>query len=155
MSNTNITHEIISINPDVDVHLRMSIDQGSYTSPHWHNSIELVYMIEGGMDVYFENEKVHLAAGEFILVNSRVIHSVLSQKNHALLLQIPESVLKRFIPDSDLTYFEVDMHPTSEKYQKLLHHLKKIFVKCMRYMFISQKDIFCDFTAFFMISCIL
>ena len=70
MSNANITHEIISINPDVDVHLRMSIDQGSYTSPHWHNSIELVYMIEGSMDVYFENEKVHLAAGEFILVNS-------------------------------------------------------------------------------------
>ena len=62
MSNANITHEIISINPDVDVHLRMSIDQGSYTSPHWHNSIELVYMIEESMDVYFENEKVHLAS---------------------------------------------------------------------------------------------
>ena len=56
-----------------------------------------------------------------------MIHSVLSKKNHALLLQIPESVLKRFVPDSDLTYFEVDMHPTSEKYQKLLHHLKEDF----------------------------
>lgn len=56
MSNANITHEIISINPDVDVHLDMSIDQGSYVAPHWHNSIELVYMIEGSMEVYFEND---------------------------------------------------------------------------------------------------
>jgi len=148
MSNANITHEIISINPDVDVHLRMSIDQGSY-------SIELVYMIEESMDVYFENEKVHLAAGEFILVNSRVIHSVLSQKNHALLLQIPESVLKRFIPDSDLTYFEVDMHPTSEKYQKLLHHLKEDFREMYEVYVYQPKGYLLRFYSFFMISCIL
>lgn len=89
MSNANITHEIISINPDVDDHLQMSIDQGSYISPHWHNSIELVYMIEGSMDVYFENEKVHLAAGEFILVNSRVIHfHVLQSRNRKIFLRL-------------------------------------------------------------------
>ena len=127
MKNAKITHEIVSVNPDVDVRLNMSIDQGSYVSPHWHNSIELVYMIEGSMDVYFENHKVHLAAGEFILINPRVIHSVLSKKNHALLLQIPEPVLKRFISDSDLTYFEVDMHPESLKYQQHLHRLKEDF----------------------------
>lgn len=30
-------HEIVSSNQDVDVRFYMSVDEGSYVAPHWHN----------------------------------------------------------------------------------------------------------------------
>ena len=73
--------------------------------PHWHDSLELVYMIEGSMAVTFENRREVLRAGEFNIVNSRVIHSVLSEKNKALVLQIPKEILRKFIPNIELYTF--------------------------------------------------
>lgn len=73
-------HEIVSVNPDIEARFYLSIDLGSYVPPHWHDSLELVYMIEGSMAVTFENRREVLRAGEFNIVNSRVIHSVLSEK---------------------------------------------------------------------------
>ena len=49
MENNSIRHEIVSSNPDIDVRFYLSEDSGSYVAPHWHNSLELVYMIEGSM----------------------------------------------------------------------------------------------------------
>ena len=55
MENNSIRHEIVSSNPDIDVRFYLSEDSGSYVAPHWHNSLELVYMIEGSMVTQFEN----------------------------------------------------------------------------------------------------
>lgn len=49
MENNSIRHEIVSSNPDIDVRFYLSEDSGGYVAPHWHNSLELVYMIEGSM----------------------------------------------------------------------------------------------------------
>lgn len=120
-------HEIVSKNPDIEVRFYLSVDTGSYISPHWHESLEMVYMIEGTMEVVAENRKTILNPGEFNIVNSRVVHSTLSSKNRALVLQIPKEVLRKYIPDIDMYYFAVDMHPVKEVEKTRLEKLKKIF----------------------------
>lgn len=120
-------HEIVSKNPDIEVRFYLSVDTGSYISPHWHESLEMVYMIEGTMEVAAENRKTILNPGEFNIVNSRVVHSTLSSKNRALVLQIPKEVLRKYIPDIDMYYFAVDMHPVKEVEKTRLEKLKKIF----------------------------
>lgn len=50
-------HEIVSRNPDVEVRFYLSVDEGSYVAPHWHDSLELVYMLEGSITVTTENQK--------------------------------------------------------------------------------------------------
>lgn len=120
-------HEIVSRNPDVEVRFYLSVDEGSYVPPHWHDSIELVYMIEGKMTVIYENQRKELYPGEFIIINSRVIHSVLSTRNKATVLQVPKDVLKKYIPDIDMYIFEVDIHPESKVEQTRLERIKKIF----------------------------
>ena len=93
MENNSIRHEIVSSNPDIDVRFYLSEDSGSYVAPHWHNSLELVYMIEGSMVTQFENNvRQTLYPGEFSIVNPRVIHSVTAQKNKALVLLIAVGV---------------------------------------------------------------
>lgn len=127
MDNHNMRHEIVSENPDIEVRFYLSLDEGSYVTPHWHNSLEIVYMLEGSMTVTFENKKVTIFPEEFIIVNSGTIHGVTSQKNRALVLQIPSTVFEKYVRNIDLFYFTVDMHPQNDIEITKLNRLKKIF----------------------------
>lgn len=120
-------HEIVSRNPDVEVRFYLSVDAGSYVTPHWHDSIEMVYMIEGNMTVSQENQRQELCPGDIMIVNSRVVHSVLSTNNKAIVLQIPKEVLKKYVPDIDSFIFEVENHPESRVEQTRLERIRKIF----------------------------
>ena len=70
MNENKIRHEIVSSNPDIEVRFYLSEDSGSYVVPYWHNSLELVYMMEGSMITQFENNvRQTLRPGEFSVVN--------------------------------------------------------------------------------------
>ena len=90
-------HEIVSSNQDVDVRFYMSVDEGSYVAPHWHNSLEIIYMLEGSMKVKCENKEIEVRAGDISLINSREIHSFWSTPNKSLVLQVPERLLEKYI----------------------------------------------------------
>lgn len=120
-------HEIVSRNPDIEVRFYLSVDEGSYVTPHWHDSIEILYMIEGTISISYENHKRELGPGEFIVVNSRVIHSVLSSNNKALVLQIPKEVLRKYVPDIDSYIFEIPQDPKSRVEQTRQERIRKIF----------------------------
>ena len=90
-------HEIVTSNPDVDVRFYLSKDEGSYVSPHWHNSLEIVYVIKGKVVLNLpRGVKVTACDGEFFMANPREIHSVLSEKNEALVLQIPQRFYDKY-----------------------------------------------------------
>lgn len=128
MINNEIRHEIVSSNPDIEVRFYLSEDEGSYVAPHWHNSLELVYMLEGSMTTQFENNvRQTIEAGEISVVNPRVIHSVTAQKNKALVLLIPSDLLEKYILAHDFLEFHVDMHPDDQVNITRLERLKKIF----------------------------
>ncbi len=129
METPGIHHEIVISNFYVDVRFYLSVDPGSYVPPHWHNSLEMVYMIEGNMVIQYEDgNKQNLPAGEFSIVNSHTIHSITAFPNKALLLQIPASFLEKYIPAYDLIEFHINMHPDNPAEITRLERLKKIFM---------------------------
>lgn len=122
-------HEIVTSNPDVEVRFYLSKDEGSYVSPHWHDSLEIVYVLKGSVTLHLPmGVKTTAREGEFFLVNSGEIHSVLAEKNEALVLQIPQMFCEKFISSMDLFYFSVDMHPKNEIDKTKLDRLKKILM---------------------------
>lgn len=120
-------HEIVTQNSDIEARFYLSEDNGSYVSPHWHDSLEMVYVLEGSVTMIYENRKIVLNANEFNIINSQVIHSVVSGKNKALVLQIPKEVLKKYVSDIEAYMFEVDLNPQNEVQQTKLDKMKKIF----------------------------
>lgn len=57
---------------------------------HWHNSIEILYVVEGSLNLWVSNEEFKIKAGEIVLVNANEIHSTQSkEENHVIILQIP------------------------------------------------------------------
>lgn len=121
-------HEIVTSNPDVEVRFYLSKDEGSYVSPHWHNSLEIVYVISGKVTLNLPQGVRHTACGgEFFLANPREIHSVLSEKNEALVLQIPQKFYEKYAPSMAQRKFAVNMQPANEVERTRLERLKKIF----------------------------
>lgn len=119
-------HEIVSSNYDVDVRFYLSVDEGSYVAPHWHNSLEIIYMLEGSMKVKCENKEMDVQAGDISLINSREIHSFWSTPNKSLVLQVPEKLLEKYISDYELVKFHVNPHPGKETENTKLEWLKKV-----------------------------
>ena len=122
-------HEIVAANTDIEARFYLSVDEGSFVTPHWHNSLEMVYMLEGSMEVSWENHRTQVHPGDVALVNSRVIHSVRSSQNKALVLQVPEEVLKKFVPEIWRYSFFVPVHPESREEQAVLEKMKGIFLE--------------------------
>ena len=75
---------------------------------HWHNSLELIYISEGHMDVCVNDKMYSLHAGDLLIVNSANLHYTqvydLTTVNYTL--QIPYSLLKTHIPDYDFLHFQ-------------------------------------------------
>lgn len=123
-------HEDIRYQSDIDIIFRIEQGYGNYVSKHWHNSLELIYVLEGVQEFSIGNEAMHpIYPGNFILINSREIHSF-QNKSHlkTMILQIPRAFLKKYIPDIDsirFTSFFPPMDKNQEQdYQEILEICK-------------------------------
>ena len=120
-------HEIVERNPEADVRFFYSSDTGGYVTPHWHNSLEMIYMLSGYMTIEFPQERVSIGPDEFAVINSGAVHAVLSEANEALVLQVPFELLRRTIDHYELITFRVDMHPKTDAERARLERMRGLF----------------------------
>ena len=78
------THEIIM--PNDDIPFKMFLFEGKdgnyVRQKHWHRSVEIFALFEGELEFYINEIRYPLQPGEFMLVNSNEIHSILSPKKN-------------------------------------------------------------------------
>lgn len=114
-------HEFISPNEMMEVYLDFRIDTGSIVNKHYHDWIEIVYLIHGDLEFQDNNQIRQLKEGEFVVVNPMSIHSTrCRQGNTAILLQIPISFLEKLVPDIRKYVFTVDYDSEDPRVQTKL-----------------------------------
>ena len=70
-------YEAIKYPSNEDVFFNVLWHNRDYTAPHWHNGLEILYLLEGSEDCYLgEEECIRMKKGDFLVINSRVVHSV-------------------------------------------------------------------------------
>ena len=73
----------------------------SYVPMHWHDALELIYILSGALTVETEQRCWQLHAGQCIFVSPYVRHSTISLSGSTvLLLQIPTEELGNFAPET-------------------------------------------------------
>lgn len=98
---TPTNYELIPLNDKTNVRFFTSIDPGSYVAPHWHDAVEIVYLLEGELKVIVGNDSRNLKAGQCAMVTPNQIHSTLcTSPNRAIVFQIPEAFMEKFIPNA-------------------------------------------------------
>lgn len=102
----NYSHEQIQYQPETGMLFEIYDTDGFFNSKHWHNGLEIIYLIAGGMTLNISESNYMLKPGGFIVVNSKTIHSVICrEKGRHLLLQIPYEILEKSISNIDIIKF--------------------------------------------------
>jgi AraC-like DNA-binding protein len=91
-------------------------------SYHWHNHMEILYLISGKAVVFVDNEAFEFSEGDFILINSNETHSTKSiEAPKFLVIQFKSSLIN---PNLD-SYFEAKYFlPFIQKELKYTKHVK-------------------------------
>ena len=120
-------YEVVKTEPDVPVRCFRYWDPIGYpVAAHWHNSVEILRIETGRMQVMLGEKHIVLGADEYLVINSRDIHATFSEKNTMVeVLQIPYIFLKRYLPELDTVRFR--RRPRDEEvsgqFSGLLHRM--------------------------------
>ena len=90
------SHEIIKIDPELN--MRYSILElacPTYNPPHWHDSLEILFIQKGSLQSIVGEETDFLVSGDFCIVDRNVVHATATSEGISyLLIQIPYFVFK-------------------------------------------------------------
>ena len=127
---TPTNYELIPLNDKTNVRFFTSIDPGSYVAPHWHDAVEIVYLLEGELKVIVGNDSRNLKAGQCAMVTPNQIHSTLcTSPNRAIVFQIPEAFIEKFIPNARNLCFSLQDPADSPILQSKVDLFKETLVK--------------------------
>ena len=88
--NNTLKYENDRITDGFDIFSWVFNDESSFVASHWHQAIEMMYIMEGEVDVTINAQETILLPGDLFLIDSSVIHSTKSvHGNHAILIQLP------------------------------------------------------------------
>jgi AraC-like DNA-binding protein/beta-xylosidase len=95
---------------------------------HWHNSIEIVFVLEGVINVIIESGNYELSASEIEIINCDEAHKIYSVKNNKVLIfHLDRYFFEKYYDDIENTYFYTnsseDGSQKEEKYDFLRRYL--------------------------------
>lgn len=109
--NRELIYENDRITDGLEIFFWVFNDASSFVPSHWHQAIEIMYIMEGEVDVTINTQETVLLPGDIFLIDSSVIHSTKSIRgNHAILIQLPYTLLRKYITDFDDLNFAFDCH---------------------------------------------
>ena len=138
--NAVFRHERDRITDGLDIFFWVFNDSSSYVPTHWHSAMEVMYILEGEVDVTVGGQTTALLPGDVYLVDCAVPHSTKSlDGNKAVLIQIPYPILERYIPDIASRRFGFDCHTDNPIIMTKIMQLIEI-IKQMQVVFEIKPD---------------
>ena len=138
--NAVFRHERDRITDGLDIFFWVFNDSSSYVPTHWHSAMEVMYILEGEVDVTVGGQTTVLLPGDVYLVDCAVPHSTKSlDGNKAVLIQIPYPILERYIPDIASRRFGIDCHTDNPIIMTKIMQLIEI-IKQMQVVFEIKPD---------------
>lgn len=122
-------HEFIQKNVELGIRLDFNIDAGSVVGKHFHDCIELLYIVNGKLEFHDNNKTLILTNNDFVVVNRMSIHSTKCvEGNTAILIQIPVDFLEKCMPEVRQYQFEVDIRSEDERIKTKLDKIREIML---------------------------
>lgn len=104
---TSYTHEVIEETPYLPVFFRLVQFPPTTVPAHWHEYLELLYMIDGHLTAVIQAETYELATGQMLIINSRDLHMTQTFGDSVyILLQISAEQLKQYLPEMESLHFQ-------------------------------------------------
>lgn len=120
------------------IHLAYRTLPGGYHPIHWHEEVELLYLLNGDADITIEGKKYRLPPKNLIVIDSCQMHSSYSRSAAYMFacIHISPKLLQKYLPDIGLYRFcchpeEIaeDKRPAYQKICSELENLIRLYVK--------------------------
>ncbi len=118
-------------NQSGNIPIRLWLHQVNYVNRHWHDSIEILFVLKGNVEVFVQQQAYELVESDLIVINTKELHSLSGKgENLVLALQIPmEYIVKQFPGFNKLTlncksFLYADNQ--REVFDRIRHSLAKI-----------------------------
>ncbi|GAK30178.1 cupin domain protein [Weissella oryzae SG25] len=120
-------HEAIHANHDVLVRFFLSTTNQAGVFPlHWHQSIELIYVLSGEVIFTVNSESFSIKANQFFIIPSSVIHSDVHTANQAYVIQIPLRFFYNFGMNAE--NWRIDYNKLGDlDHQTVLRHFNHLY----------------------------
>ena len=141
-----------TLQPNRSIEFRVTDDFGSFSPPHWHDALEIIYILEGSSIVTLSDRTKTVLPGQFLLINSGRIHTARcpSTGNRSILMQIPDAFLANYLPDPSQLWFSIDYDSTNPEVQKNISQFRRLLLSMMQlheempdgYLLTFQRELF-------------
>lgn len=124
-------YEVIAPTETLDIRLEFHKDPGGggFTK-HYHDWLEIIYLVSGDLEVQINHKKQSLRQGEFAVINPMSIHSTFCREgNKAILLQIPMTFLEKIVPEIRSYIFTVDPDAEDPRVRTKLADIREVHEK--------------------------
>ena len=103
-------------------------DTRKIQNTHFHQNPEIIYVLEGGLELEIESETLDLEKGEFLLVNANKRHSYRETKKDLLLacIKMDFSILVEYLGTNQILFWCNSAADKSEAYGYLKKALDRI-----------------------------
>lgn len=116
-------HEKVKYNPRSFFLLHHThYNKDTYMEPHWHNSLEVTYVVKGEKSQFMNNQKVIAKTDDLLLVNSGIKHDIDVKKGlEGIVLLIDIHFIEYFCPQCINHFFNLDLN--LEAKQQIINYL--------------------------------
>ncbi len=140
MEDEKYRHEHIFTMRDLEVAFAYRYDGGSFVTNHWHDSIEIIYIVDGSTDIIIHQRVFTVHAGECMVINAGTVHSTRNMYgNHSIFMQVPLEILERCLPDKKAVNFDVPLRSDDKMVCENLERIKRV-IREMRRVMADRRD---------------
>ena len=133
-------YENITPKPELSVHFDVCYTENNIVPNHWHNHLEILYILDGSMYVKCNEKEYTLETGEMFIFNSGDIHYTHCREGvRLILLQIPYDYMQRAIPEYGQVCFEQYFTKDRMKQETVLGSVKMLLLD-MESLYIQEND---------------
>lgn len=144
LTNKDISYEVVHYHTELpfkilnvhkkDLYPNRDLSMVNDVLDHWHNELEIVYSYTNDGEYYTDGVKHPMEDDQFIIVNSRSIHKVISNRTTpykelpptlTTVLQISDSFLRSFVPNFDELYFRPVFRSDEKRPAEIMKDLAK------------------------------
>ena len=122
-------HEIVSFPESVP--LNIQVNRIGHVPRHWHQSIELIFIMRGETSVFVGSQMFHLAADDVLLINSNTVHEILGDDVTAITIQLKPDLVSNLPPE--LRNMRYACNSTLEEDRTHFASIKNVAAKLLKY----------------------
>ena len=113
-------------------------DTRSVQTTHFHQNIEIVYVLDGGVRIEVESEEYELEKGDFLLINANKRHALHQTRENLLTVsfRINFSILSEYMETNQILFWCNTVIDKSEAYEQL----KKVFERILNRYYERDKE---------------